>query len=223
MDIIEAIKQRKSVRGFKSNPVSKEIIEQILDIARWAPSAKNGQPWEFAVITGDVLENIKKTNVDFFRSRKELQPECGITDWSSNARRKRQIDLAKQLFQAMNISKEEKEKISKWSERGFRYFDAPAAIIVLIDRALTGSIPMLDIGSVMQTICLAAMQYGVGTCIEVQGVVYPEALRKFAGIPESKRIAASIAIGYPDWDFPANNIRSAREPLEDMITWYGFK
>ena len=76
----------------------------------------------------------------------------------------------------------------------------------------------LDIGAVMQTICLAALHYGLGTCIEDQGVMYPAVLRKFAGIPESRRIIISIAVGYPDWDFPANKVESARESgLSKMI------
>lgn len=83
-------------------------------------------------------------------------------------------------------------------ERGFRYFDAPAAIIILVDKSLTENGPLLDIGAVIQTICLAALNYGLGTCIEDQGVMYPEVLRELAGIPESKRIIISIAIGYPD-------------------------
>ena len=81
---------------------------------------------------------------------------------------------------------------------------------------------MLDIGAVMQTICLTALNYGIGTCIEDQGIMYPEVLRKFVGILESKRIIISIAIGYPNWDFPANKVESSREPVENITTWHGF-
>ncbi|MEE9610704.1 MAG: nitroreductase family protein, partial [Desulfatiglandales bacterium] len=82
--------------------------------------------------------------------------------------------------------------------------------------------PLLDIGSVMQTICLCAMNYGLGTCIESQGVDFPGVLRKHAKIPESKRMIISIAIGYPDPDFPANRLESTREPVENTTTWHGF-
>ena len=66
----------------------------------------------------------------------------------------------------------------------------------------------------LQTICLASLAYGLGTCIELQGVFYPEAIRKYTGIPDSKRFVVSIAIGYPDWDFPANKVTSQREAFE---------
>jgi nitroreductase len=83
--------------------------------------------------------------------------------------------------------------------------------------------PLLDIGAVMQSICLAALSRGLGTCIEDQGVMYPEVIREFAEIPASKRIIISIAIGYPDWSFPANRVESAREPIDSTTTWCGFE
>ena len=81
----------------------------------------------------------------------------------------------------------------------------------------------MDIGSLMQSICLAALKYGLGTCIARQGVYYPDVLRKVAGIPKSKKIVIAIAIGIPDWDFPANAVDTDREPAEAITTWVGFK
>jgi hypothetical protein len=52
--------------------------------------------------------------------------------------------------------------------------------------------------------------------------MYPEVIRRFTGISESKRITISISIGYPDWDFPANKLESKREPVEAITTWHGF-
>ena len=50
MDVFKAIKGRRSVRAFTDEPVSEEEINQLLDAARWAPSAGNIQPWEFIVV-----------------------------------------------------------------------------------------------------------------------------------------------------------------------------
>jgi nitroreductase len=122
----------------------------------------------------------------------------------------------------MDIPREDREKREEWMERGFRYFDAPAAIIITTDRSLTEGAPLLDIGAVLQNICLAALSFGLGTCIEDQGVLYPEVIRKYADIPDSKQLIMAIAIGYPDWDFPANSLESTREPVESITTWRGF-
>ncbi len=221
MDIIEAIRTRKSIRGFRPDPVPKEVLKDILDIARRAPSAMNTQPWEITVVSGEALDNIKRDNIQMLASRTipnrdmPSQPFNGVF-------RQRQVDLAIQLFQLMGIAREDKEKRAEWMQRGFRFFDAPAAIILSVDRSLHESWPLFDVGAIVQTICLAALNYGLGTCIEDQGVLYPGVVRRFTGIPESKRIIISIAIGYPDWDFPANRLQSKREPVDSITTWCGF-
>jgi len=223
MDVIEAVKKRKSIRGYKPVPVPKEVLEQILEVASHAPSAMNTQPWEFTVLTGDVLENVRRSNVELLHSGAPPSPEHVVVSWPTDSiYRQRQVNLAKQLFQLMDIPREDKGKRARWLERGFRYFDAPTVIIISTDRCLSESGPLLDIGAVIQTICLTALHFGLGTCIEDQGTMYPEVLRKYAHIPESKRIIMAITIGYPDWDFPANKVETEREPIKNITTWLGF-
>jgi len=106
---------------------------------------------------------------------------------------------------------------------GFRYLNAPAAIIISMDRSLSYPRPIFDIGAVTQNICLAAIHYGLGTCIANQGIAYPEVLHELAGIPESKRIVISVALGYPNWDFPANAVVSLGEPIKNITRWIGFE
>jgi len=222
MDIIEAVKLRKSVRDFKSDPVSKKILNEILQIASRAPSAENSQPWEFTVITGGVLANVSRANIDQLNAGIFPEPEYTAVKWPPDSiYRQRQIDIAKQLFKLMDIPRGDTQKRARWTERGFRYFNAPAAIIITMDRSLPASRPLLDIGAVMQTICLVALHYDLGSCISNQGVMYPEILRQFAGIPASQQIITSIAIGYPNRDFPANAVESAREPIENITHWQG--
>jgi len=224
MDITEAMKKRKSIRGYKPDPVPKEVLHQILELASHAPSAMNTQPWEFTVLTGEVLENVRRRYVELVNTGVLPNPEHVVVGWPKESiYRQRQVDLAKQLFQLMDIPREDKEKRAKWLERGFRYFDAPAAIIISTDRCLGDSGPLLDIGALMQSICLTALHFGLGTCIEDQGTMYPDVLRKYAHIPESKRIVIAIAIGYADWDFPANKLETEREPIENVTTWLGFE
>ena len=224
MKIVEAIRARKSIRAFKPDPIKKEIVKEILEIATRAPSGTNTQPWEFFVLAGEVLEKVKQANVERLRSGTPPNPEISFAISNPDTiYQKRRVELTKQLFQLMEIPRDDMEKRMQWLERGFRFFDAPIAIIVSADRLLSEEGPLMDIGAVMQTICLTALNYGLGTCIEYQGVMYPEALRQYAGIPESKRILAAIAVGFPDWDFPANKVETAREPIDNMTCWCGFK
>ncbi len=97
------------------------------------------------------------------------------------------------------------------------------AIIAVTDKSLGSPGPLLDMGTVVYSICLTALHYGLGSCIEDQGVFYPEVLRDLAGIPDTKRIMIAIAMGYPDPDFPANRLKSSRVPVDEITTWVGFE
>jgi nitroreductase len=221
MDVMEAIRTRKSIRGYKPDPVPQEVLKEILEVATRSPSAMNTQPWEITVVTGEVLDNIRKSNVEMLTSGNLPNPDLQMKPYEG-IYRQRQVDLAIQIFQLMGIAREDREKRDAWMQRGFRFFDAPAAIILCVDKSLDLWRPLCDVGAIIQTICLAAVNYGLGTCINAQGIMYPEVVRRFTGIPESKLMVICIAIGYPDWDFPANKLESKREPLENNTTWHGF-
>jgi len=221
MDILEAIRARKSIRGYKPDPVPKEILREIIDTATRAPSTANTQPWEITVVTGKVLNNIKQANIDLLNSGATPNPVGPPKPFTGKYRR-RQVNLAIQLFELMGIAREDKEKRAEWWQRGFRFFDAPAAFILSVDKSLDELHSLLDVGAIIQTICLTALNYGLGTCIQDQGVMFPEVIRRFTHMPESKRIVIGITIGYPDWDFPANKVVSTREPLENVSAWHGF-
>jgi nitroreductase len=221
LDVIEAIITRKSIRGFKKDPVSKETIHKILDAAIRTPSGMNTQPWEFVVAGGKALDQIREEcsklfNEGAFPTNDMLrQPFEGVF-------KKRQVELAVELFKLMGIAREDKEARKQWMLRGFRFFDAPCQIIICADKELKYHLDMLGVGALCQTICLAALEYGLGTCIADQGIMYDQVWRKYANIPESKRLIAGISIGYPNPDFPANKLVSSREPVNSITTWLGY-
>lgn len=223
MEIIEAIKKRKSIRDFKSDPVPQTILQEILEISCRTPSAMNTQPWEFTVIAGNVLESVRSEIISKLRDGEKPHAEHSASGWpSESVYRDRQVQLGKELFRLMGIEKGDFDKRTQWMERGFRFFGAPSAVIVSTDKMLVEGTPIFDIGAITQTICLTALNYGLGTCIEGQGVIYPEVLRKYCNIQETKQIIIAIAIGYPNWDFPANQLLTTREPIDSLTTWLGF-
>lgn len=221
MELTEAIRTRRSIRGYKSNAVARETLAAILDIARLSPSAVNHQPWEFIVLTGEALEMAKQVNVEQAMAGTEIGPDFP-TGQLPGIYRERQIALAKDIFRLMDIGRDDKEKREQWQLRGLRFFDAPAVIIVCLEDGVLASqnkAALFDLGIVSQSIALLALEYGLGTCIQRFTVSYSDALKRALDISESKRFIATIAVGYPDWDFPANAIRSSRETLESLVTW----
>lgn len=222
MEIKEAIRKRKSIRGYKSDPVPREVLIEIIQTAIRAPSAVNNQPWEIIVLTGEPLEKVRTANCETLTSG--AMPNLDIDpEWSYEGvykDRSRQVGFA--LYDLLGIKKDDREKRNEWMMKGFRAFDAPAAIILAFDASLNPITASFDIGGLVQTICLVALDYGLGTCINRQGVMYPDIIRQVTGLPKSKKMCICIAIGYPDGDHPANKLDTQREAIENNTSWYGF-
>lgn len=222
MDVVEAVRLRRSVRGFKRDMVPKEVLGEIFEIASCSPSTMNTQPCEITVIAGHALEDIKRSNIETLDSGATPKAEVSFPPFKGKYR-ERQVELAVEIFRLMGIAREDRDKRANWMQRGFRFFDAPVGIILTMDKSLDeSSLSLLDIGVFAQTICLVALDYRLATCIEDQAVMFPEVIRRVTGIPESQRIIIAIAMGYPDMDFPANKLKSRREPVEKIVTWCGF-
>jgi nitroreductase len=221
MEVREAIYVRRSIRGFRPDPVSKDLLTEILQMAIQSPSAVNAQPWEFTVITGEALENVKRGYIEKLSSGIMPNPDVPMAPLEG-VYKQRQVDLAVEIFRLMGIPREDKARRMEWIQKGVRFYDAPVAIILCADSSLEEARTQFDLGIATQTICLAALDHGLGTCIEYQGVLYPGVLREFTGISESKRITMAIAVGYPDQDFPANKLEKTRESPEKVTTWIGF-
>lgn len=219
METKDAIRSRKSTRNYLPKPVPREIVNQILETALRAPSAENMQPWWIAAVTGEPLEGIKRENVHRVLSAAPAARHPDLPE----AYQRRRVELAIELFRLMDIQREDKGKRQEWLLRGFRFFDAPAAIILSVNKSLkTETWPIHDIGALSQTICLAAADLGLGTCIEAQGVLYPDVIRKHTGLSQDKEPVIGIALGYPDPDFPANRLVSRRAGVDEVTAWVGF-
>ena len=93
MDILEAIRTRKSIRGFKPDPVRREILAEILEVACRAPSAMNTQPWEFFVLAGEALEAARRRNIESLQAGETVGPESAIGIFATLLRRPRRIAI----------------------------------------------------------------------------------------------------------------------------------
>ena len=150
MQFDEVVKGRRSIRGFKPEPVPKAVIREVLELAMRAPSSLNTQPWNFYVVSGPVLDAIRAGNTERNLAGVPDSREFRSHGAYDGVHRERQIEIAKQLFAAMNIEREDKVKRQDWVLRGFRQFDAPVSIVVTYDRSIHGGdIGPFDCGAVM--------------------------------------------------------------------------
>jgi nitroreductase len=228
MDVIDAIKERKSIRAFKPTPVKLDLLKKIIEQAQRAPSWANTQPWEFAVVTGKKLKAIQDASVA--RGSQGMQ--------TAQAEVARPNDFPEPYIsriKAMQV-KEGRGRTKEMGPPDFeamfamnaRHYGAPCCIYLLVNKNFVyqekgvNVWSMYDSGSAVQNIMLLAVNYGLGTIAQAMAVTYPEIIRKELGIPEDKLIALGIAIGYPDWDNPITKDIRDRVPLDEIAKFYGF-
>jgi nitroreductase len=223
MTFSELIKARRSVRGYRPDPVPREVIEEIISVAKWAPSSMNTQPWHVHVVTGEPLDNIRRGNTENMLAGVPPKREFPMRESYEGIHRKRQIEVAVQLFDAMGIAREDTERRTDWVMRGFRQFDAPVSLVLTYDKYLEpAAISQFDLGAFSHAIVLAAWERGLGCVINGQGIMQSHVVRTHAQIPDDQVIMICIAMGYPDDSFVANDVKSRREDNKNFVRYVGF-
>jgi nitroreductase len=223
MEFDEVILGRRSIRGYKPDPVPREVIEEILALAMRAPSSMNTQPWHFHVISGEPLQRIRAGNTERILAGAPDSREFRKGHAFAGVHRERQIGVAKQLFAAMGIARDDAAARQDWVLRGFRQFDAPVCVIISYDRDLADSDDSaFDCGAVSTALVNAAWSRRLGCVINSQGIMQSPVVREYAGIPDDQVIMKSIALGWPDESFPANAVVSERKSVEEAAVFVGF-
>ena len=224
MDFDTVVMGRRSIRGFLKQPVPKALIQEILALALRAPTSLNTQPWHFHVLAGAVLDRIRAGNVARNLAGVPHSREFRMGPGYDGVHRERQIGIAKQLFAAMGIARDDQAARQDWVLRGFRQFDAPVSIVVTYDRAIHGSdIAPFDCGGVVNCLVNAAWSRGLGCVINSQGIMQSPVVRAEAGIPDDQVIQTCVALGWPDETFPANAVVSQRKSLDEAAVFRGFE
>ena len=223
MQFDEVVLGRRSIRGYQAKPVPRALIEEVLGLAMRSPSSMNTQPWNFTIVTGDVLDQIRAGNTERNLAGVPHSREFRIGQAFAGQHRDRQVGVAKQLFAAMGIEREDKEGRQDWVLRGFRQFDAPVCVIITYDRELADSDDTaFDCGAVTTALVNAAWSRGLGAVINSQGIMQSPVVREHAQIAEDQVIMKAVALGWPDENFPANAVVSERKSVEEAATFIGF-
>ena len=224
MDFDDVVQGRRSIRGFKPDPVPRALLEEVIALAVRAPSSMNTQPWHLHVLTGEPLERVREGNSTRMLSGVPPQREIESHGTYEGVHRERQIEIAVQLFEAMGIERHDKERRQDWVMRGFRQFDAPVSIVVCFDKSIRnhGVIAHFDLGAVTYGLVLAAWSRGLGAVINGQGIMQSPVVREHAAIPDDQVIMTCVALGWPDETFSANAVRSRRRPVAEVATFTGF-
>ncbi len=219
MELRQAIRTRRSIRCFLPRPVPQEIIQELISESLWAPSWTNTQPWEIVAVTGEPLEHFKRENEAALLAGRTSPPDISMPcEWPAGLK-KRSMELSKNIFESLDIGENDAGGRVEYYARMYHLFDAPALILMLIDKELSLEYAMLDTGIFLQNFLLLAHDAGLGACIFAGTIHCPEIVHRVFSIPDNKLLAIGIAIGWPDITAPINNFERKRGRVEEFVRW----
>ena len=215
-DLEQAINERRSIRMFLPDKlVPRELVDGALELAIRAPSNSNVQPWHLRLVSGAARESLVAALLDEASSKPPVVPE--LPELFAHLRR----ELGAKVYGSMGITRDDSEGRRIAVLRNWEFFRAPLAGIVCMHRDLH-YVDSLGVGMFLQTFLLALTAHGLGTCVQVSIAGYPEIVREQLSISDEYAILCGLAIGYPDPTFPANNLRTACNPIEHNVVFHDF-
>ncbi len=220
MTVADAIKTRISTRAFLDKPVSEEQVRAILDIARWAPSGGNVQPWRAHVVMGAarrrLTETVKKAVAENpFANEGELEiyPPKLAEPW-----RTRRHDVAEAMYALLGIPREDKPARLQWLLGNYDFFGAPVGLFFSLDRRFDKP-QWAHLGMFMQSIALTAIERGLATCMQEAWAARAATVSAFLGLSDGEQLYCGMALGYADPSAKVNELRSSRVEVDDFATF----
>lgn len=216
-----AITSRRSVRGFKPDPVPKDLIAHLLAVASRSPSGTNMQPWKAYVLTGAIKDRLTECILDM---KGTDAGSLGKRTWKYypdefppvyKARRRK---IGWDMYGLAGVEKGDRAAAERFRERNYAFFGAPVGIIFTIGEELeVGS--WIDYGFFLQSIAVAARARGLHTCAQAIFADVPGAIERVLPIGDSEIIVCGMSIGYIDDDVPVNALETERAPVSEFATF----
>jgi nitroreductase len=203
--------------------VSRESIEHILNVARYAPSGTNTQPWQVYVLAGEIKTALSAAilaELEVNPEAQEREYEYYPTEWFEPYLGRRRA-CGWGLYGALGIQRGENARMHEQRARNYTFFDAPIGLIITIERRLNiGS--WMDLGMFLQNIMLSARGQGLHSCPQAAFANYHRLIRDHLPVPDEEIVVCGMAIGYRDALAPENIWRTDRAPLSSFTRWLGF-
>lgn len=221
--IIEAITNRSSKRAFLPKPISKEIQEKILQAAQLTPSGANMQPWTtYAISNPEVLKNIGDAIIQKMDSGVENDQfiQYYPLNWVAPYK-KRRITTGVGLYKLMGVDRKDTQTRTKMWHDNFKWFGAQTVFFVFTDKANIDRAQgvLLDCGAYMQTIMLAAQEFGIDSCPQGSTTEFGKVVADVLDIPDNLALLYSIVLGYEDKDAKINSYQPQRASIEETVVF----
>lgn len=209
--------RRHSPRGFLSAPVPRETIRAVLEVAGSAPSWCNTQPWHVVLTEGAGTERFRSA-LFAHAATGERSPDFAFPEAYEGVYRERRVDSALKLYESLGIGREDREGAALQASQNFRLFGAPHVAIITTEAAL-GTYGAVDCGIFVGSFLLAAESLGVGAIPQAALALHAPFIREYFALPPGRRVVCGISFGWVDEGHPANQVRTGREEVDNIVQW----
>jgi nitroreductase len=223
MSVANAITERRSIRAYLDKPVDEATVQELLDVARWAPSGGNLQPWKVIVVSGEARAAVMTLagGVLFANPKGEADEVPMYPADLAEPYRSRRDMAGEVLYTALGIARDDKAGRFGQVAKNFQFFGAPAGLFFIIDRNM-GKGQWAHLGMFMQSIALAAQDRGLGTCMQEAWAMARKSLHTHFALAENELLYCGMALGWPDPDAPINHAERSRADVNSFTQFHGF-
>ena len=221
MSLETAVRTRHSVRGFLPDRVPQETLDKVFDLARWAPSGTNIQPWQVYVASGEIRDNLR---AQFMQRTQNNHPPSvdhkGTRGPLGEIWKTRRRECAAVLYDAMGVAWEDKPARAEVGFRNFELFDAPHVAFLCMDEVF-GIGSAWDVGMYAQTLMLSMTAHGLASCAQGTMAHHPDLVREAFGLGSEVKVLFGLSFGFADPNMSVNNAHTARAELQETVTFKG--
>lgn len=218
MEMLEGIKSRRSFRAFKPDPISKDVMEKILQAVSHSPSYTNTQPWELVLVSGRKRDELAKILLQLARTKAPTRPDIPTPKGWPPELAARSGEHGARRLATLGIARDDEQGRERMRLMNFEFYGAPCAAFLFMDRSL-GEYSIFDMGLFAGNLILAAHDLGVESCLQASVPNYAPEIKNFLGVLEEKKLVIAISLGYPDESAKLNTYRSLRRKPEEFTKW----
>ena len=224
----DAITSRMSARAFTAQPVPRETLEHLLQVASRAPSGTNTQPWKVYVLQGasraDLVNKVCAAHdavradpslATEYKEEYDYYPEKWVSPYIDRRR-----ENGWSLYGLLGIGKGDKDKMHLQHQRNYRFFDAPVGLMFTIDRVM-GRGSLLDYGMFLQSLMVGARAHGLHTCPQAAWNGFSKIILPHLGAGPDEMLVCGMALGYADQSIAVNTFHTPRVAVDEFTHWLG--
>jgi nitroreductase len=218
METLEAIETRRSTRSFRPDPIPGDVMKTLLKAVSASPSYTNTQPWEVVVVSGKKRDELAAQVLNLAKTKAPTCPDLPTPKAWPAAMDERAREHGARRLSTLGVARDDAEGREKLRLMNFEFYGAPCAVFLFMDGSL-GEWSIFDMGLFAENLIVAAHSLGVASCLQASVTSYAPEIKKFLGVPESKKLVVCIALGYRNENAPLNAYQGIKQTPDAFTRW----